>query len=51
MNGFTKVGFLKKTPWAGSNGIADLKMEEEFQKLMKFKLKDGKHLGIDMVLL
>ena len=28
----------------GFNGTVDLKMEEEFQVLIKFKLKDGKIL-------
>ena len=36
-----KDGFLKKTPLAGFNGIADIQMEDEFEILIRFKFKDG----------
>ena len=43
-NGRTKDGFIKKILLVGFSGIADLLMEDEFPRLMRFKLKDGKLL-------
>ena len=43
-NGKRKVGFSKRILLDGFSGIVDFQMEEDFQKWMKFKLKDGKIL-------
>ena len=44
-----KGWILMKTLLVGFNGIADLKMGEEYLKLIKCKLKDGKLLAIGTV--
>ena len=36
-SGLKRDGFLKKIHWVGFNGIVDLKMEEEFWILIRFK--------------
>ena len=43
-NGKRKVGFSKRILLDGFSGIVDFQMEEDFQKWMKFKSKDGKIL-------
>ncbi|MDB3857868.1 hypothetical protein N9305_00525 [Pelagibacteraceae bacterium] len=47
-NGLIRVGFLKKILWDGFSGTVDLKMVEEFLRLIKFKLKDGNLSGVDI---
>ena len=43
-----KGWIFKEDPLVGFSGIVDLKMEEEFLIWMKFKLKDGRRLAIDI---
>ena len=43
-----KIGLWKRIPGVGFNGIAAILSEEEFLKLMRYKLIAGRHLDPDI---